>query len=166
MWRHQKRFVENVNKYCSLKQSRFIERSIEQKRCGCHNSGIVPTPDVECREDIIDRRYNIVRASVYAVPVTTLSIMGYSEPFFAEFGSFAGILWGLQLSVPLHGILSMSRYNIPFFSNSECCDIRSFDVAEAIRKGIKSKDESNYVKGMKNLNAKINIEKIEKHIKK
>lgn len=127
-------------------------------------SGIIPTPDAECREDIIDRRYNIVRASVYAIPVTTLSIMGYSEPFFAEFGSFAGILWGSLLGVQAHAIISSMRYNIPFFSNNECCAIRSFDVAEAISKGITKDQQNNYEEGMKRLNAEKNIEKIERNV--
>lgn len=166
MWRSQEKFIQNVNKYCSRKQVSFVERAIWQKICKCHTSGIVPTPDVECREDIIDRRYNIVRASVYAVPIATLGALGYSSPLFAEFGSVAGILWGLQLAVPTHCILSLFRYNIPFFSNNEFCAVRSFDIAEKISAGIKNEQKNNHDEGMKWLNAEKNIENIEKHIKK
>lgn len=166
MWRSQEKFMQNVNKYCSYKQVSFVERAIWQKSCKCHTSGIVPTPYVECREDVIDRRYNIVRASVYAVPVAILGAMGYPEPLFAEFGSVAGILWGSLLGVQAHAIISSMRYNIPFFSNNECCAVRSFDIAEKISAGIKNEQKNNHDEGMKWLTAEKNIENIEKHIKK
>lgn len=142
---------------------KFVERAIWQKSCKCHTSGIVPTPYVECREDIINRRYNISRISAYVIPAVAVNVMGYIDPSFIV-GD--GIIYGFCVSIQLHYTLRTFRYNIPFFSNKECCAMRSFDIAEKISAGIKTEKQNNHDEGMKLLNAEKNIENIEKHIKK